>query len=101
MTPSVEFSNGTTGRGEASYFGHEPAVVADAVHLAEVAAKEKLTVFAPALDRFRTAGISHSMASLLSALEQAMWFFGRQAFLSLVSLNLDLQTRHSSAERLF
>lgn len=68
----VEFSNGTTGRGEASYFGHEPAVVADAVHLAEVAAKEKLTVFAPALDRFRTAGISQSMASLLSALEQAM-----------------------------
>ncbi len=68
----AEFSDGSIGFGEASYFGHETAVVADAAHISKVAAGEKLVVFEPALARFSTPKTSHSMSSLLSALEQAM-----------------------------
>ncbi len=68
----VAFSDGGVGFGEASYFGQETAVVADALHVSQVVAKEKLVAFDPALARFRTSQNSKSMASVLSALEQAM-----------------------------
>ncbi|MEP1209193.1 MAG: mandelate racemase/muconate lactonizing enzyme family protein [Rhizobiaceae bacterium] len=68
----VAFSDGSVGFGEASYFGQETAVVADALHVSQVVAKEKLVAFDPPLARFRTSENSKSMASVLSALEQAM-----------------------------
>jgi len=68
----VKFSDGGVGFGEASYFGQETAVVADAQHVSQVVTTEKLLAFEPALARFRTSQNSKSMACVLSALEQAM-----------------------------
>ncbi len=68
----VEFSDGSVGFGEASYFGHEAAVVADAARVSDIVAKEKMVAFAPILTRLRSPQTSRSMASILSALEQAM-----------------------------
>jgi galactonate dehydratase len=68
----VEFTNGSTGFGEASFFREESSVIANARHISEIVKQEALEPLEPALARFRTIHTPPSMRCTLSALEQAM-----------------------------